>query len=136
MNLQSFVPVILSLLFATFGWRITREIAVGDQGRKTWLLFADYLNFLSLVGILVFCIIVPLKTDSFGIASKVTMAASFVLIVFYPIILAGHYRLFSRKGRSIYIEKGKDYPWVTDQEIILLSVALINAAFAGWYVAQ
>jgi len=135
MNLQSFVPVILSLLFATFGWRIAREISVGDEGRKTWLLFADYLNFLSMMGILVFCIIIPLKTDTFGTASKVTMAVSFVLIVLYPIILAGHYRLFSKKGRSIYEEQGKDYPWVTDQEAILIIVALICAAVAGWYVA-
>ena len=136
MNLQSFVPVILSLLFATFGWRIAREISVGDQGRKTWLLFADYLNFLSLVGVLIFCIIVPLKTDTFGITSRVTMAVSFVLIVLYPIILAGHYRLFSKKGRSIYEEKGRDYPWVTDQEAILIIVALVCAVIAGWYVAQ
>ncbi len=136
MNLQSFVPVILSLLFATFGWRIAREISVGDQGRKTWLLFADYLNFASLVGVLIFCIIVPLKTESFGITSRITMAVSFVLIVLYPIILAGHYRLFSKKGRSIYEEKGSDYPWVTDQEAILIVIALVSAVIAGWYVAQ
>jgi hypothetical protein len=136
MNLQSFVPVILSLLFATFGWRIAREIAVGDQGRKTWLLFADYLNFLSLVSVLIFCIVIPLKTDTFGTASRVTMAVSFVFIVLYPIILAGHYRLFSKKGRSIYEEKGSDYPWVTDQEAILIVIALVSAVIAGWYVAQ
>jgi hypothetical protein len=135
-NLQSFVPVVLSLLFATFGWRIAREISVGDQGRKTWLLFADYMNFASLLGVLIFCIIAPLKTETFGTASRVTMAISFVLIVLYPIILAGHYRLFSKKGRSIYEEQGKDYPWVTDQEAILIVVALVSAVIAGWYVAQ
>ena len=136
MNLQSFVPVILSLLFAAFGWRIAREIAVGDQGRKTWLLFADYLNFLSMVGVLVFCVVIPLKTNTFDSASRVTMAVSFVLIVFYPIILAGHYRLFSKKGRSIYEKQGRDYPWITDQVAVLIIVALICAAIAGWYVAQ
>jgi hypothetical protein len=136
MNLQSFVPVILSLLFATFGWRIAREISVGDQGRKTWLLFADYLNFFSMIGVLILCVVVPLKTDTFGIASRVTMAVAFVLIVLYPIILAGHYRLFSKKGRSIYEEQGRDYPWVTDQEAVLIIIALISAAVAGWYVAQ
>ena len=136
MNLQSFVPVILSLLFATFGWRIAREISVGDQGRRTWLLFGDYLNFLSLLGVLVFCIILPLRTNEFGVASRVTMAVSFVLIVLYPITLAGHYRLFSKNGRSIYEKQGKDYPWVTDQEAILIVVALVSAVVAGWYVAQ
>ena len=91
MNLQPFVPVILSLLFITFGWRINREISLGDEGRRTWLLFGDYLNFMNMLGVLYFCVILPLKIDTFTTASRVTMAVSFVLIVFYPIMLAGHY---------------------------------------------
>jgi hypothetical protein len=63
------------------------------------------------------------------------MAVAFVLIVFYPIILAGHYRLFSPEGRLKYEKLGKDYPWLSDQEKLLVVVALICAAIAGWYVA-
>ena len=96
----------------------------------------DYLNFINMLAVLYFCIIIPLKTDTFTIASRVTMAASFVLIVFYPIILAGHYRLFSSKGRLVYEEQGKDYPWLTDWEIFFITVALLCAAIAGWYVAR
>ena len=136
MNLQSLVPVILTLLFATFGWRITREISLGDQGRKTWLLFGDYINFISMISVLVFCIVMPLKTDVFNRASRVTMAVAFVLIVFYPIMLAGHYRLFSSKGRSEYEAQWKEYPWVSDQEAFVITIALTCAAIAGWYVAQ
>ena len=136
MNPQSFVPVILSLLFATFGWRIAREISLSDQRRKTWLLFGDYLNFISMLSVLIFCIIVPLKTDTFSTLSRVTMAVSFVLIVFYPIMLAGHYCLFSAEGREKYPRKGKDVPWLADQEKIVIVIALICAAVAGWYIAQ
>ena len=33
---NSLVPSILALQFVAFGWRINREIPVGDSGRKTW----------------------------------------------------------------------------------------------------
>jgi hypothetical protein len=136
MNLQSYVPVTLSLLFAIFGWRIAREISLGDQRRKTWLLFGDYLNFINMLSVLIFCIIVPLKTDAFTTASRVTLAVSFVLIVFYPIVLAGHYRLFSAEGREKYLRAGKDFPWLSDQEFIFIVIALVCATIAGWYVAR
>ncbi len=136
MNIQSFVPVVLSLLFVTFGWRITREISVGEEGRRTWLLVSDYLNFASMLGILIFCIVIPLATGTFSVLSRITLAVAFVLIVFYPMTLAGHYRLFSKEGRAIYLKEGKDYPRVTDQEAIFLIIAVTCAVIAGWYVAR
>ncbi len=135
MNLQSFVPVILSLLFATFGWRIAREISLSDQRRKTWLLLGDYLNFFTMLGVLVFCILVPLKTDAFAASSRITLAVAFVLIVFYPITLAGHYRLFSAEGREKYLRTKGDVPWLSDQEKIFTIIAVICAGLAAWFVA-
>jgi hypothetical protein len=41
----------IALLFAVFGWRIAREIAVGDQDRRTWLLISDFLGLLTLVAL-------------------------------------------------------------------------------------
>ena len=43
------VAAAIALLFAVFGWRIAREIAVGEQDRRTWLLLSDLLNPLTLV---------------------------------------------------------------------------------------
>jgi ABC-type Na+ efflux pump permease subunit len=99
-NLQSFVPVVLALQFAVFGWRINREISLDDEDRRTWLLVSDYFILLSMLAVLAFCIIMPIATGGFSNAAKVCLAVAFVLVIFYPIILAGHYRLFSKKGRS------------------------------------
>lgn len=59
-KMESLLPVILALQFAAFGWRITREIAVGDQRRKTWLPLFDYLNILSFAAVVFVCVILPL----------------------------------------------------------------------------
>ena len=134
MNTEGLVPLVVGLQFAVFGWRINREISLDDEGRKTWLLVSDYLNLASMLSVLTFCIILPMATGIFSKASRVSLVIAFVLAIFYPIILAGHYRLFFQKGRSEYIEKGLDVPHVTDQEGVLLAVALIGAAVAGYFV--
>jgi len=106
MEPQSLVAVILALHFAAFGWRIGREIQLEDEGRRTWLLLADYVSFLSMLAVVALCIVLPLTTGTFGKVSQGTLSAAAVFIVFYPIVLAGHYRLFSRYGRSIYMPEG------------------------------
>jgi hypothetical protein len=134
MNAEGLVPLVVGLQFAVFGWRINREISLDDEGRKTWLLVSDYINLASMLSVLAFCIIFPVATGIFSKASRVSLAIAFVLTIFYPIMLAGHYRLFFGKGRSEYLEKGLDVPHVTDQEGVLLAVALIAAALAAYFV--
>lgn len=124
MNPQSLVPLVLALQFAVFGWRIAREISLDDQGRKTWLLVSDYLSLASMLAVLALCIILPMATGAFPDVSRVCLAVAFVLTIFYPVTLAGHYRLFFGKGRFIYGEKGQDVAYVTDQEGIILTIAL------------
>src|SRR5262245_11575782 len=48
-NHNSLVPSILALQFLAFGWRINREIPVGDAGRKTWFPIPDVINILSML---------------------------------------------------------------------------------------
>lgn len=131
MNVQGLVPVILALQFAVFGWRISREIALGEEHRKTWLLVSDYLNFISMLAVVVFCIIVPLQTREFSKISVVVIGMASILVVFNPITMAGHYRLFSKTGRIKYAVKGKDVPYVTDQEAIILIASVVCAVLAG-----
>ena len=136
MNPQGLVSVILALQFAVFGWRISREIALEEKNRKTWLLLSDYLNFINMLAVVVFCIIVPLITREFSKISVVFIGIASIMIVFYPITLAGHYRLFSKIGRTKYTGKGKDVPYVTDQEAIILIVSVACAALAGYLLGR
>ena len=135
-NPQGLVSVILSLHFVIFGWRISREISLGDQQRRTWLLIGDYLILLSMLAMLALCIITPIITESFSTLSETCLAVSSVIAILYPVILAGHYRLFSSKGRSIYAERGRDVAYVTDQEWLILIIALLVALTSGVIVAR
>jgi hypothetical protein len=136
MNPQNLVPVVLVLQFAVYGWRINREVSLDDQGRRTWLLIADYLNFACMLAVMALCIILPIVTNTFSKAGRITLAVAFVLVIFYPIILAGHYRLFSKRGRSIYAEQGRAIPHVTDQEWILLAITIFCMVLVGFFVER
>lgn len=125
------VPTLLALQFAIFGWRIAREISVGDQGRRTWLFLSDYLNFGAMLAVVAACIVMPIREGAFSRLSEAVLAGAYVFVAFTPLIIAGHYRLFSRLGRSIYAQQNRDVPWVTGQEA-LISVAAVGAsAFAS-----
>jgi hypothetical protein len=78
----------------------------------------------------------PLRTGMFSKLSRVTLGVGYVLICFTPLIIAGHYRLFSRGGRAIYEESGSDYPWLTRQEGLLALLAAIAAVVAGFAIAS
>jgi hypothetical protein len=134
LNPFSLVPALLALQFAVFGWRIAREITLGDEGRRTWLLLSDFLNLISMLAVVSFCVVVPLRTGVFSILSKAILGVGYVLICFTPLIIAGHYRLFSRMGRTIYEEPGRDYPWLTGQEAFLAVLALLAAVGAAYAI--
>ena len=116
-NVTRLVPPLVALQFAAFGWRINREITVGDANRKTWLPLADILNIVSMLSVIVFLVIIPLKTEALESIGRAVLAAGYLLLAFHPITMAGHYRLFSKLGRSIYASRGKDYPYATGQEL-------------------
>ena len=48
MLLVTLITTALGLQFAAFGWRIIREIQLGDEGRRTWFLVTDYFIILSM----------------------------------------------------------------------------------------
>jgi len=130
---QPLVSALIALQFVSFGWRLNREITVGDGKRKTWLPLPDYLNVLSLLAIISICVVIPLAGGKCDRLAKVALVAGYVLIAFHPINEAAHYRLFSGKGRSVYLNKsGGDYPWITDQEISSVILTLIVVSIAGY----
>lgn len=122
----------IAILFAVFGWRIAREIALDDQDRRTWLLISDFLDLLTLVALVAACVILPLRSSSFPAVSRAVLAASYVIVCSTPFMIAGHYRLFSREGRSIYKRLGRDVPWLTGQEAVFALLAVVGSALAAW----
>lgn len=129
------VPALIALQFVAFGWRIAREVALGDEGRRTWLFASDIVNLISLIAVVVTCVVVPLKTGKFPVVSRSILGAAYTFMCFTPAIIAGHYRLFSREGRAVYHDR-PDYPWIADQEAFFLVIALVAAAAAGYTIAQ
>jgi hypothetical protein len=132
-NVTRLVPPLIALQFAAFGWRINREISVGDSSRKTWLPLPDIVNLISMILVVVFLVVIPLRADGFERLSRCVLAVGYSLLSFHPIVMACHYRLFSREGRSIYTNEKRDYPYFTGQEIVALCIALILAGTADCY---
>ncbi len=94
---------VIGLQFVAFGWRVNREIAVGDQERRTWLPVPDCINVLALFWTIGLCVILPLSQGGrFAGLSRATLAAAAVLVAFHPVSMAAHYGLFTgqrpRKG--------------------------------------
>ena len=146
------VTGLIALQFVAFGWRINREITVGDQNRLTWFPIPDWLNMFSLTVVITTCLILPLAGLGSSRAVRSALAFSYVLIGFHPFAMAAHYRLFSKEGRGVYLKPrlddatgkqvidkcGKpvfdgDYPPFTGQEVFVVIVAVVLAVTA-WCV--
>lgn len=125
------MPVLIALQFAAFGWRINREITVGDSARRTWFPVPDILNVVALLSVVGACVLMPLATQKFDTFPKTVLAIGYVLIALHPINMAAHYRLFSQDGRGVYTKQGHDYPYLTDHEKVTLVVTLLVAVAVG-----
>lgn len=126
-QLTPLTGMILALQFAAFGWRVNREIAVGDAGRRTWFPLPDILNILSLLGLIGLCIVLPLVKGHFSTASRRMLAFAATLIACHPLTMAAHYGLFRQKrprGRD------GDFIYAPAEEILTLcsSIALAIGA--------
>jgi hypothetical protein len=139
------VLVLLTLQLAVFGWRINREIAVGDQGRRTWFPVNDWLNVLSMLFVVVFCVIEPLAAwrGSGGTALQLPRVASAVfgggsvLLVFHPLAMVAHYGLLNRKGRNGFLKNpDDDYPPFPVQERVVTAVSVVAALGVAWLVVH
>jgi hypothetical protein len=119
---QNFPAILIAMQIAALGWRINREIPLGDQGRRTWIPVSDFLNIISMMSVIYFCVIEPLNGGAKGEVYKIVLSLGFILMGMHPINLIGHYRFLSRQGRSIYQE---DYPYITDHEWATLSLTAV-----------
>jgi hypothetical protein len=135
---ENLMSSLIALQIVAFGWRLNREITVGDDDRKTRLPLPDYINLASLLATVTCGLVLPLGWGYSRLQGP-AIVAGYALIAFHPISEAAHYRLFSKKGRSVYLDAGRDYPWITDQEVatVILSVLCASAVAAkAWIGSQ
>ena len=135
-NPISLVPTLLALQFAIFGWRIAREVPLGDKHKRTWLLMSDYYNLFSMLMVILFCVIIPLKSNDFPKLSSSVLGSAYTLMAFVPFMIAGHYRLFSRSGRAIYAKRKGGVPWITGQEAVIAILAFLSATAVALFIAN
>lgn len=138
------VLVLLTLQLALFGWRINREINVGDKAREVWLPIPDVLNVVSMVVLVAVCVIQPLSGSvrlsggtpySYPPAARAVFAAAAVLLVFHPLTMVAHYGLLSSNGRPKVRRNGKeDSAYFPPQEAIVVAVSVATAVLAVVHV--
>src|ERR1700728_4090864 len=133
-TLYRLAPPLIALQFAAFGWRVNREINLGDSGRGSWIPVPDVLNIMSLLATVICLIVVPIATDSYFWLSRIVLGAGYVLIAFHPFTMAAHYRLWSRGGKSKHITDGKHYPYATAEELVSSSMSVVLAILAAAYI--
>lgn len=132
--LYRLAPTLIALQFAAFGWRVNREINLGDTGRATWIPIPDVLNIVSLFATVICLIVLPIATAEYLWLSRIVLGIGYVFIAFHPLTMAAHYRLWSRNGRSKYVADGKDYPYATSEELVSSSLSFVLAFLAAAYI--
>src|ERR1700678_3411468 len=133
-TLYRLAPPLIALQFAALGWRVNREINLGDSGRATWIPIPGVLNIMRLLATVICLIVVPIATDSYFWLSRVVLGAGYVLIAFHPFTMAAHYRLWSRERKSGNVTDGKVNPYATGEELLSASVSMILAVLSAFYI--
>jgi hypothetical protein len=128
LQLTPLTGTILALQFAAFGWRVNREIAVGDAGRRTWFPLPDIINILSLMGLVGLCIVLPLSQSHYMPWSRRMLAIAATLIACHPLTMAVHYGLF-RKERPLGLDG--DFQYASKEEIVTVCLSIALAASAA-----
>ena len=120
-DLLALTGILMALQFGAFGWRIVREIEMGDRGQIAWFPISDWVNVVSMFFVIIFAVILPLAHVDALPCTKAFLAAGFVLIGFHPLSMAAHYGIFSRYGRQIDVidtsKLSKMAPWEIDTEL-------------------
>jgi hypothetical protein len=133
-TLYRLAPPLIALQFVAFGWRVNREINLGDADRAIWIPIPDVLNIMSLLATVICLIVLPIATDSYFWLSRMILGTGYVLIAFHPCTIAAHYRLWSRKARSKYVTDGKAYSYATEVELLSASLSVVLAILAAAYI--
>jgi hypothetical protein len=132
-QLTTLTGIILGLEFAAFGWRVNREINVGEGDRKTWLPLPDVVNIVALLMVVYLYVVVPLAHGDYTLWSRRVLAAAGTLIAFHPLVMAAHYGLPYRKQRPK--KKNGDFQYAPTEEVLTLGASVTLAILAARSVA-
>ena len=127
-HLWTAASVLAGFQIAALTWRFQREIAMEQQGYRTWLTIGDAIAMISFLVLLSGVFAGPvLDVVTIDLAAKL-FGLSLVAFSAYPFVLAGHYNLYSRWGRRLPRDR------VTKQErvALALSSALLVGYVVGW----
>nr|VFJ47431.1 MAG: hypothetical protein BECKDK2373C_GA0170839_101829 [Candidatus Kentron sp. DK] len=141
-QIPGLVSLLIGLQFASFGWRIHREITVGDLGEKTWFPILDKLNLASMFITFLACILLPLVTGEFGQISRAVLGSALLLLILHPVNMLGHYELLTESGRLKYSRKigekkgiaFEELIYFPRQEAISVGISLLLAVTVGYFV--
>ena len=133
-TLYRLAPPLIALQSVAFGWRVNREINLGDADRGSWIPVPDVLNIMSLLATVICLIVVPITTDAYFWLSRIVLGAGYVLIAFHPFTMAAHYRLWSGERNSSNVMDGKKSPYATGEELLSASLSMILAVLSAFYI--
>lgn len=121
---------LIALQFVAFGWRINREISVGDEGRKAWLPLPDIINLVSLIAVTLFCAILPCVGLPAEPCWRLALSVGYTLIALHPLNEAAHYSLLipRESGREVVDD---DYVWISRQEIFTVTLSVAAAVWVA-----
>jgi hypothetical protein len=135
-TLYRLAPPLIAMQFTALGWRVNRELNFSHADRGAFVLIPDVLNIMSLFAAVMCLIVLPVATDTYLWLSRMVLAGSYVLIAFYPLTTAAHYRLWSREGIRKHTRDGNDYPYATTEELVSSSLSVVTAVLAAAYIGM
>lgn len=113
--------VLIGFQVASFTWRVSREIEVGQVGDLTWLPPADMVNLLSMVVLLVGVFTLPILDLVDMNFVKHSFGLAVILFIGYPFTLAGHYDMYNNKTPRSY-----DYfPFQEKVVVVILKICVV-----------
>ncbi|MBU7037048.1 MAG: hypothetical protein HXS52_03880 [Theionarchaea archaeon] len=119
MDIWGVAGILMGFQIASFTWRISREVDVGERDYVTWLPPADLLNLTSMVTLAGGVFVFPVLTVGGLVLAEHSFGLAVILFMGYPFALAGHYDMYN-------METPRSYEYFPLQEkIVILLVACL-----------
>lgn len=135
-TLYRIAPPLIGLQFFAFAWKVNREINAPNTERQTVIPLPDVINIVSLFATVGCLVVLPMVTESYYWLSRIVLGSGYVLIAFYPLTVAAHYRLWTREVPSRKIRDGARSSYVNREELITSIVSVLIAGVAATYMGK
>ena len=130
-TLYRLAPPLLSLQFLAFCWTVNREIKVVDAEKQSVIPLPDVINILSFFASLGCLIVLPLGTEAYLRLSRMVLGGAYVLIAFYPFMVAAHYRLWRHTEKRAKGTDDAKSTYANREELMVSLFSLLIATAAA-----